>query len=45
MGSSDKTASPEIDLGQFRIAFAQISQQRVDALMIALNGGARPVQL
>jgi hypothetical protein len=45
VGSSDKTTSPKIDLGQLRISIAQIRQQRADALMIALDGGTRPVQL
>jgi hypothetical protein len=43
--ASNKTAPPEINLGRLRILAAQITQQRVDALMIALDGCARPMQL
>jgi hypothetical protein len=42
----DKTASSEINLGCSRlVGVLQITQQRVDALMIALYCGAWPVQL
>ena len=39
----DKSALSESDLGHFGISIAEISEQRVDALMIALNRGTRPV--
>ncbi len=43
---SDKTASSEINLRHvFRILSAQITQYCIDALMIALNCCAWPVQL
>src|SRR5579871_1908740 len=53
-GTSDKAGSPEVGIGHHglvgRGAFFQtlpthIAQQGVNALMIALNGRARPMQL
>jgi hypothetical protein len=44
--ASNETAAPEVDLGRLRgILPAQIAQQCVDALMIALDCCARSVQL
>ena len=41
----DKPAAPEIDLGRLRILAAQIIQHRIDALMIALDCCAWPMEL
>src|ERR1700754_3412480 len=43
--ASYEAAAPEIDLSCFRVWFTQIAQQCVDALMVALERCARPMQL